>query len=926
MTKDQLRTIFTEFRMRVELETGLKVKILRCDNGGEYKGLEGLFGITYGIQFEYTTAYTPWQNGVPERLNRTLVSVSRAMLADAGLPPELWGEAVIAASYIRNRTPIGPGGITPEEAYSGKKPSVAHLRAWGCVAYAHLAPEQRNGDKLSPNAVRTALVGYMPTSKQYRLYDPERKRIIISTSPRFEEGRRLLFPHSIAPLTETVGFDPMEADPLHGPVLDLNAQDEPQPPSSSRTRLTASSRRGQNGPSHIEEGKTDTDRSSGAEASLPLNPHERAHTPLSPTRSATDDRGHSDDRRHEGYRQGGDDNEAPGQDERLSESSENDGTVSRGAAASRSLSPDTASDASSHQDENGASSDDAEPGNQLLQEAVAQEEAADLPSTLRRSGRERRPAQRFEGAYAAVIHDIPTPLNYAAAMAAPGYAADWALAIQEEITKLQALRTWEFTKLPAGKRTVGTRWVFKVKYTITGLIDRFKARLVAQGFSQTPGDDFLETFSPTIRAESLRFLLAIGTAEDLEMRQVDVVSAYPHSKLHAEVYLRPPPGLNCPEGMVLRARKSIPGLKQSGREWYIEACKGFKELGLGPLFSDPSIFSNPERTLIIGLYVDDMLILSESSAIIDKAIASIRKRWEVKDLGNVSHILGLRVIRDRKRRLLSIDQIGYIDQMVRRFGLADAKPCPTPAADRLALIKGDGSEALTDQRQYQEAVGCSNWVTICTRFDIAYVSTQLSQHCSAPTVRHWNGVTHLIRYMSGTRHLRLYFGGSGGVPPLLQGYCDADYAGDHTDRRSVTGHLFMLNKGLVSWTSAKQRCVATSTTEAEYIALCEAAKQGQWLRTLLKELGRHRLLDKSQAVQIFSDNQSCIAIAEDPIAHRRTKHIDVRYHYIRQLISAGKTRVSYIPTDHMKADVLTKPLPFPAFQRCIRDFLMPPSK
>ena len=178
--------------------------------------------------------------------------------------------------------------------------------------------------------------------------------------------------------------------------------------------------------------------------------------------------------------------------------------------------------------------------------------------------------------------------------------------------------------------------------------------------------------------------------------------------------------------------------------------------------------------------------------------------------------------------------------------------------------------------------------------------------------------------MKGTRDLRLVFGGIGGdLSPQLHGYCDADYAGDHTDRHSVSGHLFILNKGLVSWNSAKQRCVATSTTEAEYIALCDAAKQSQWLRMLLLELRREDLVGKDRAIQLFGDNQACLAIAEDPMAHKRTKHIDVRYHYTRQLIAFGKVRVSYVPTGDMLADVLTKPLPLPAFKRCIRDFLVP---
>jgi hypothetical protein len=385
--------------------------------------------------------------------------------------------------------------------------------------------------------------------------------------------------------------------------------------------------------------------------------------------------------------------------------------------------------------------------------------------------------------------------------------------------------------------------------------------------------------------------------------------------------MRPPEGLQCPKGKVLRIRKSLYSLKQLGREWYIEACKGLKELGLEPLFSDPSVFATPDRKLVIGLYVDDMLILSKDPVVVNEVVSMIKKRWAIKDLRNASYILGLRIFRDRKRRLLSIDQKPYIERMLKRFSLDQAKPLPTPAVDRNDLVKGGSDENQADQSLYQQAVGCLNWLAISTRSDIAYTSGQLSQHCSAPTMRNWNAAMRLMRYIKGTLELRQWFGGS--KEPTLQGYCDAEYAGDHTDRRSVAGHLFRLNGGLVSWSSTKQRCVATSTAEAEYIALAEASKQGQWLRSMLKELGRPELIGKDQTVQIYSDNQACIAIAENPIAHRRTKHIDVRYHYIRQLIAAGKATVSYVPTQDMLADVLTKPLPLPALRRCIGDFLMP---
>jgi hypothetical protein len=270
--------------------------------------------------------------------------------------------------------------------------------------------------------------------------------------------------------------------------------------------------------------------------------------------------------------------------------------------------------------------------------------------------------------------------------------------------------------------------------------------------------------------------------------------------------------------MVLRVKKSLYGLKQSGREWYIEACKG-------PLFSEPSIFATRDRKLVVGLYVDDMLILGKDPKAIDAAVSHIKKRWAIKDLGEARYILGIRIHRDRKRKLLSLDQLPYIEQMLKRFGLDKAKPCPTPTSDRNALVKGDVNEPQADQNLYQQGIGSVNWLAMSSRPDISYCCGMLAQHCNAPSVRNWNGVVHLMRYISGTKSLRIWIGGYGNtegmeVPRLLQGiggtlnssllgFCDADHAGDETDRKSVSGHsvVFVLTRVQNPATKdARRRC------------------------------------------------------------------------------------------------------------------------
>ena len=242
----------------------------------------------------------------------------------------------------------------------------------------------------------------------------------------------------------------------------------------------------------------------------------------------------------------------------------------------------------------------------------------------------------------------------------------------------------------------------------------------------------------------------------------------------------------------------------------------------------------------------------------------------------------------------------------------------TPVTDRNTLIKGSTDKLQADQSLYQKAIGSLMWIARGTRPDIQYAVSQLSQHCNEPTIRHWNAVLRVLRYLKGTINYSIQYGTG---DTLLQGYCDADYAGDTGDRRSVSGHTFLLGGGPVTWSSVKQRCVSTSTTEAEYISLSEASKQGQWLRALIREIQYAEFLPSTLATPIFSDNQGCIALARDPVAHSRTKHIDVRYHYIRELVSFQKTTVDYIATEDMLADILTKPLPLTAFNRCVMGLL-----
>lgn len=308
-----------------------------------------------------------------------------------------------------------------------------------------------------------------------------------------------------------------------------------------------------------------------------------------------------------------------------------------------------------------------------------------------------------------------------------------------------------------------------------------------------------------------------------------MLSVHIRSKLHADVYMKPPEGLECLPGKVLQLNTSLYGLKQSGREWYIEACHSLQSIGLWPTASDPSVFTLEDKSLVLWLYVNNMLVLSNNSKRIEQVISSIRKLWDIKDMGEVEKILGLRIQRDRTHHALTICQTPYIEETLEKFDLINAKSSSLPASDRNMLIAASPNEPQADQSLYQQAIGRLTWIANSTRFDIFYAVGQLGQHCNKLVIRHWNSILQVLRYLSGTWDLKIQLRGTTQTDRMLHrnkryghklhGFSDADYAGDHVDRRSVSDHLYMLNRGLIGWSSTKQRCIVTSTTEAEYIAL-----------------------------------------------------------------------------------------------------------
>jgi hypothetical protein len=530
-----------------------------------------------------------------------------------------------------------------------------------------------------------------------------------------------------------------------------------------------------------------------------------------------------------------------------------------------------------------------------------------------------------EYALAAEVSEIEAlePRNLAEAKARPDW-PQWKKAIDEELLVLKNAGTWEVVDAPDGINIVGSKWVFRVKKDAAGKIVRYKARLVAQGFSQVPGVDYFDTFAPVARLSSIRAVLAIAAIEDFEIHQIDIKGAYLNGILtpNEVIYMKQPPGypLSNSPGKVCRLRKTLYGLKQSGRRWYQRLVEIMVDnLGFARCDVDQAVFfrRRGKELMIVLVHVDDCTIVATAQPLIDGFKIEITKHVEITDLGELHWILGIEIRRVRENRQIFLSQRSYIESTLRRYGFDDLKPLSMPMETNTRLSSAQSpstTEEFAKMRNipYHEAVGSLMYASLGTRPDITYAVQTVSRFSIKPGPAHWEAVKRIFRYLKGTKDLWLSYGGK---EKELIGYADAD-GNMAEDRHAISGYVFLLHGGAVSWTTKRQEIISLSTTESEYVAATYAAKEALWLRSLLSQLFDVVL----EPTTLFSDNQSAIALTKDHQYHARTKHIDIRFHFIRWIVENGSLRLIYCPTDEMVADILTKALPSPKVKHFANEF------
>jgi histone deacetylase 1/2 len=448
-----------------------------------------------------------------------------------------------------------------------------------------------------------------------------------------------------------------------------------------------------------------------------------------------------------------------------------------------------------------------------------------------------------------------------------------------------------------------------VKHNPDGTIERFKARLVAKGFKQRHGIDFDDTFSPVVKPTTIRVILSLAVTQGWHMRQLDVDNAFLHGYLEEEVYMVQSPGFVDQQHPhhICKLEKSLYGLKQAPRAWFARLSGKLQELGFVPSKADVSLFIHRSKTATVFMlvYVDDIIIVSSTSAAADQLLRQLRTEFPVKDLGTLNFFLGVEVKHTRDGVVLA--QKKYISDLLTRTNMLQAKGLSTPMATSEKLSRLDGTAlSPADATRYRSVVGALQYLTL-TRPDICFCVNKVCQFLQNPTDVHWTAVKRILRYLKQTQSFGLLLQKSPSL--LLSGFADADWVGCPDDRRSTGGHAVFLGANLVAWNSRKHPTVSRSSTEAEYKSVANATAEIMWIQGLLKELG----IFLSRAPSLWCDNLSATYLAVNPIFHARTKHIEVDYHFVRERVARKDLDVRFVSTHDQLADILTKPLAVQSF-------------
>jgi len=499
--------------------------------------------------------------------------------------------------------------------------------------------------------------------------------------------------------------------------------------------------------------------------------------------------------------------------------------------------------------------------------------------------------------------------------------AKWLEAMRLEFNSLTDMGTWELVQLPPGRKVIETKWVFDLKLGGKGEILRHKARIVAKGFSQIFGIDFYEVFAPVSRYATVRFIISVSVEFGWKRIIIDVKNAFVNAPLEEEIYIDQPAGFikKHKEDYVYRLHKALYGLRQASREWNRYLDRFLKNIGCVPSEADPTLYvlKREEYFVLLVVYVDDILLVSNSERGFEEIIWHFEKRFEIRIMKVVEKFLGFTV--EDNGETVKIHNAPMVERLLNHFKMRDCKGASTPLACGVNLSH-DESDVLAEATPYRQLVGSLLHLSNTVRPDICYATGYLSRYMHNPTNALWKAAKRVLRYLKQTPTMGLVYQISKDRK-VISTFADADWGQEKPSRKSISGNVVLFGGALVNWRSKQQSIVALSSKEAEYISLASCIQDVIWFKKFETTLGM--VMDEKVVRELFNisigeDNQSCISDAKSPVLSSYSKHVDIKYRYLVQNIENGNIGIHYVPTDEMIADAFTKNLTNSKFNQFVK--------
>ncbi|CAI7785088.1 unnamed protein product [Closterium sp. NIES-53] len=913
--------VLKEWMPRAQRESGHKVKVIRTDNGGEFIGAD--FEVVLnkkGIQHQLTVPYNPQQNGVAERFNRTLQEGARTLLGRAGLPDPFWVTALRQVALVKNRVlaTVGDNEWVPCTKWYGSAPAVNMLRAYGCMVVFHVPKEKRG--KLEASRRWGVHLGLAKDHKGWLIWDLTRQQLTVSRDVKFLESlsyKEWRQKQEKLPTTPLI----IEADEVQRPSRQVQV-------TISEEEIFGVTEDG--GEPEVEEQQQHQQQQQQQDAPQgAARPADRPRRDVRPPNRLT----YPSFGKPKVVRAGS-----------VAEQCDEDeiahcywAAVPEPKTLAEALSgPDAEKWKQSVKEEYDSLlenetwelilpvglhavehlvADEVQRPLRQVQVTVSEEEISGVtedggePEVVRAgSVAEQCDEEEIAHCYWAAV---PEPKTLAEALSGPD-AEKWKQRVKEEYDSLLENETWELCELPPGKKAISSKLIFRHKYGPDGELTRYKSRLVAKGFQQTKGKDFDEIFAPVGKGTTLRVMLGMAVNRGWRIKQMDITTAFLNGIILEELYMLQPEGLDDGSGRVCRLKNAIYGLKQAPRAWYLKLEETLLAGGFKKSECDHSLFllQEKEQFLMLLVYVDAILLFSESSAMIEHVEEMLEMQFKCSKMGDVKNYLGMQVERDLDKGVLRLHQRKYREGLAEKYGLQDGGKPATPLPSGFTVEPCADEEVVgeSDRKLFHSMVGALNYEANHTRPDIAFATSRLAIVVSCPSHEQLEAAKRLVRYASATTSVGLEYSAvrqrlQRGAADLSKGemlltcYTDASFNSVKADGISIGGYVCLFGGGPVSWRSKKQNEVRPSSCETEYMALHHGVKEVVWLRCLFEEIG-------------VCQREPTVKLAKNACLHGLTKHIKPKWHWVRRLLDK-EVRLDIVKTYQQAADILTKRLAEP---------------